>query len=135
MSWLSLVCHLGHPSVKKYSMNPASNKFDIVIVSSFLMTEAAYYLAHKFEASIVHYHTAQSSLFIVDHAVGQPNNPAFMPPLQLELSHPMTFYQRVISTLTTFAFDKLIRLLLRTEYARLTRTQRHVSCLVSASQW
>jgi glucuronosyltransferase len=93
---------LSHPDLKKL-LDDRKTKFDVVITSNFVANEAGYYLAHRFNASLAHYFTAQTALSWVDSAMGQPNNPAYMPMFLLPFTAPMTFLQRVINTVAVNA--------------------------------
>ena len=84
-------------------------KFDIVVVSAFLASEAGYYLARKFHSSLALYFTGQSSLPWVDHALGQPHNPSYMPIALLEASTDMTFLERLKNFFVTNVFHYLVR--------------------------
>ena len=79
-------------------------KFDIVLVSSFLVSEGGYYLARKFDASLALYFTGQVSLSWVDHALGQPHNPSYLSWWFLDFSREMSFIQRLINFVVTHAF-------------------------------
>ncbi len=88
--------------------NHLAKGFDVVIVSPFIASEAGYYLAEKTNADLVLFWTVQSSISVIDWAMGQPNNPAYMPFVFLDYYHPMTFIQRVINTAGAYVFH-LIR--------------------------
>ncbi len=75
-----------------------------MIVAPFMANEAGYYLAERTNAHLVLFWTVQSSTSILDWAIGQPNNPAYMPFLFFDFQHPMTFLQRAINTIGTFSF-------------------------------
>ncbi len=99
---------LGHPRMKQLLSDPET-KFDILMVSPFFASESGYYLAHKFNASLVMYFTGQASISFLDHALGMPHNPAFVPFLMLQYNHPMTFFQRVVNTIATLFFQYVVR--------------------------
>lgn len=90
-------------------MNNPETKFDVAMVIPFFGNEAGYYLAHKFNASLVLYFTGQVSLGWVDEAVGQPHNPAYLPTAILPFTSEMNFLQRAINTFGNFAFHKVLR--------------------------
>ncbi len=81
--------------------------FDVVVVSPFIASEAGYYLAQRSEAALVLFWTHQTSLSVIDWAIGQPNNPAYLPFVFFDFHHPMTFLQRLINTYATYAFHLL----------------------------
>ena len=54
--------------------NDPSTKFDVVIVINFFGDAAGYYIAQRFNASLVLYFTGQMSLPWIDEAVGQPHS-------------------------------------------------------------
>jgi hypothetical protein len=56
-------------------------KFDVVLNSVFVANEMGYYLAHKFNATLVLYFTLQCSNINIDQALGQPHSPAIMSPM------------------------------------------------------
>lgn len=99
---------LTHPEMKKL-LAKADTKFDVILVSVFLGNEAGYYLAHRWNASLVLYSTAQSGLPWVDTAMGQPHNPSYTPLPLTPYSTDMTFLQRVVNTVTTFVFEHALR--------------------------
>ena len=93
----------------KEMLNDPNTKFDIVIVQPFPGSEAGYYLAKRFNAPLAIYLTAQSNIPFVNTALGQPFNPSYMPLVANNFVAPMTFFQRVINTFTTFMFEHVIR--------------------------
>ena len=90
-------------------LNDPTTKFDIAMVLPFFGDEAGYYLAQKFNASLVLYFTGQVSLSWVDEAMGQPHNTAFQPTLVFPFTSDMTFIQRAINTFGNFFFHHIIR--------------------------
>lgn len=99
---------LSDPRMQALMHNPET-KFDVAMVIPFFGNEAGYYLAHKFNASLVLYFTGQVSLGWVDEAVGQPHNPAYLPTAILPFTSEMNFLQRAINTFGNFAFHKVLR--------------------------
>ena len=59
--------------------NKDKYQFDMVICYAMLTNELGYFMAHHFNAQLVLYSTAQSSMDFLDELVGQPNNPAILP--------------------------------------------------------
>ena len=86
---------LGHEDIKQYLKQ--GKKFDVVLVSAFLASEGGYYLADKFDASLVIYSTGQVSLPWADSALGQPHNPSYTPNPLLESGTEMSFRERLIT--------------------------------------
>ena len=101
---------LGNPDLKLLLM--AGKKFDIVIVSAFLANEGGYYLAKKFDASLVLYSTGQVSIPWLDAAMGQPHNPSYMPVALLDSSTEMSFIER----LKNFVITNLMHYAMRDYY-------------------
>merc|ERR1711894_671757 len=85
---------LGNEDIKKYLKQ--GKKFDVVLVTAFLACEGGYYLAKKFDASLVIYSTGQVSLPWADAALGQPHNPSYTPNPLLESGPEMSFLERLI---------------------------------------
>ena len=75
-------------------------KFDIVIGSAF-GSETGYYLALKFNSSMVLFGSYSSSIPWLDNAIGQPHIPSFMPTLNFEYGSDMNFYQRLKNLFAT----------------------------------
>jgi glucuronosyltransferase len=98
--------------------NDPSTKFDVVIVINFFGDAAGYYIAHRFNASLVLYFTGQMTLPWIDEAVGQPHNTAYLPTAFLPFTTEMTFIQRAINTFGNFFFHRIIRnfFILRKDY-------------------
>jgi glucuronosyltransferase len=100
---------LNHPVMKKLLSDP-NTRFDAVIVSNFMAGEAGYYLAYKWQAELALYCSAQSRLPFLSSAMGQPHNPALNTLALLPYSAgSMTFPQRVLNTVMTFAFEHIFR--------------------------
>ena len=99
---------LGDPHMQELLKNP-NTKFDLVIVQPFVGAEVGYYLAHRFKAPSAIYLTAQSALPFINTALGQPYNPAYMPLPLNNFVFPMTFFQRVINTVSSFLFEHVGR--------------------------
>lgn len=78
--------------------------FDITVVTPFLANEAGYYLAHRFQSKLVQFVTVQASFSYQDFGIGQPHNPAYIPAPFFHFTHPMTFPQRMLNFLGTWAF-------------------------------
>ena len=93
---------MGNSEIKE--LLKQGKKFDIVIVSAFLVSEGGYYLAKKFDASLAIYFTGQSSLPWVDAAFGQPHNPSYLPTPLLEAGTEMSFLERLQNFIITFLF-------------------------------
>ena len=70
---------LWHPEVEQ--LLKAKATFDVVINSVFVANEVGYYLAHKFNSTLVLYFTLQCSNINIDLALGQPHSPAIMSPM------------------------------------------------------
>ena len=90
---------LGNPDLRTFLKE--GRKFDIVVVSVFLASEAGYYLAKKFDSSLVLYSTGQSSVPWMNAALGQPHNPSYMPLPILDCSAEMTFFERLKNFIMT----------------------------------
>ena len=86
-----------------------NTKFDVALVMPFFGNEAGYYLAHRFNASLVLYFTGQVSLSWVDQAMGQPHNTAYLPTFILPYTPDMSFLQRAVNTIVNAAFHHSIR--------------------------
>jgi glucuronosyltransferase len=99
---------LGDPRVQALTNNP-DTKFDVAMVIPFFGDEAGYYLAHRFNASLVLYFTGQVSLSWVDEAMGQPHNTAYLATAILPFTSEMTFLQRAINTAGNFFFHRILR--------------------------
>ncbi len=91
---------LGNPQLRKQ----LDNGFDVVLVSSFFCSEAGFYLAKRSDAALALYFSGQVSLSLMDWAVGQPHNAAYLPFAMVDFQAPFTFVQRVINTLATYMF-------------------------------
>ena len=98
---------LSHQDVQQYLKQ--GKKFDVVVVSAFLASEGGYYLAKKFDASLVIYSTGQVSLPWVSSALGQPHNPSYMPNPLLESSEEMTFKDRLVSFVANGLMEHVFR--------------------------
>ena len=70
---------LEHPEVQKLLKDNAT--FDVVINSVFVANEVGYYLAHKFNSTLILYFTLQCSNINIDLVLGQPHSPAIMSPM------------------------------------------------------
>ena len=70
-------------------------------------SESGYYLATKFNSTVVLFSTGQVSIPWMDHAMGQPHNPSFMPIPLLEYGSDMNFFQRLKNTVVTTIFSNL----------------------------
>ena len=79
------------------------------MVIPFFGDEAGYYIAQRFNASLVLYFTGQVSISWVDEAMGQPHNTAYMPTAILPFISEMNFLQRAANTLGNFIFHRIIR--------------------------
>lgn len=90
-------------------LNDPTTKFDVAMVIPFFGDEAGYFLAQKFNASLLLYFTGQVSLSWVDEAMGQPHNTAFQPTPFLPFTSEMTFIQRTINTISNFFFHHILR--------------------------
>ena len=90
---------MGHSEIKRYLKQ--GKKFDIVLVTAFLANEGGYYLAKKFDASIVLYSTGQVSFPWVNAALGQPHNPSYVPNVFVQSGSEMNFFQRLSSFVLT----------------------------------
>ena len=86
---------MSNSEIKKYLKQ--GKKFDVVLVSAFIASEGGYYLAKKFDASLIIYSTGQVALPWADSALGQPHNPSYIPNPFLESSMDMTFVERLFS--------------------------------------
>ena len=96
------------PRLKALIDDPET-KFDVAMVIPFYGDEVGYYLANRFNASLVLYFTGQVSLSWVDEAMGQPHNTAYLPTALLPYTSEMNFFQRAINTIGNFVFHKILR--------------------------
>ena len=55
--------------------------------------EMGYYLAHRFNASLALYFTAQVACPWMDFAIGQPHNPAYIPAMMTTHDTEMSFFE------------------------------------------
>jgi glucuronosyltransferase len=69
----------------------------MVIVFPFFGNEAGYFLAQRFNASLVLYFSTQTAASWVDRALGQPHNPSYLPNNLLPYTTDMNFVQRVVN--------------------------------------
>lgn len=76
--------------------------FDVTIVLPFLANEVGFFLAHRFKSAQVQYFTGQVSASTMDFSMGQPHNPAYLPFLMFQYTHPMTFPKRILNTVATW---------------------------------
>jgi hypothetical protein len=90
-------------------LNDPTTKFDVAMVIPFFGDEVGYYIAQRFNASLVLYFTGQVSVSWVDEAMGQPHNTAYMPTVILPFTSEMNFFQRAINTLGNFVFHRIMR--------------------------
>ena len=88
----------------KPEIEKKSDVFDVVVVSVFMANDAGYFLANHFGADLVLYFTCQISLPFMNHAMGMPHNPAYMPLIVFNFKPPLTFFQRVLNTIATTLF-------------------------------
>lgn len=70
---------LDHPEILELFASNA--KFDVTINSVFVANEVGYYLAHRFNSTLILYFTIQCSFVDLDNVVGQPHNPALTDPM------------------------------------------------------
>ena len=84
-------------------------KFDIVVVSAFLASEGGYYLAKKFDASLVIYSSPQVSLPWINSALSQPNNPSYIPNHLIKTGEVMGFKERFISFIANGIMEHVFR--------------------------
>ena len=99
---------LGDPRMQAL-LNDPTTKFDVAMVIPFFGDEAGYYIAQRFNASLVLYFTGQVSVSWVDEAMGQPHHTAYMPTAILPFTSEMNFFQRAINTLGNFVFHRIMR--------------------------
>ena len=90
---------LGNTEIKEFLRN--DKKFDVVVVTISFLGEAGYYIARKFDASLAIYFSGQRSHPWVDHALGQPHNPSYLPNMFMLLGNEMTFTERLINFVLT----------------------------------
>ena len=83
----------------------STTKFDAVIVMPMWMNEVGYYLAHKFDASLVLFSSYQVSFPWINEAMGQPTNFAYMPNMFLSYGPQMTFWERLLNTYNGYWFQ------------------------------
>ena len=93
-----------HELKTKHNFFEKYDKFDVTIVYGFLTNEIGYYIAHRFNSSLVLYSAQQSSTITIDYAMGQPHNPAYLPSNGLTYKTPMNFKERLFNTLYAFAY-------------------------------
>ena len=97
---------------QKHDFFKPGQKFDIVVIYAMLTNEIGYYLAHRFDSTLILYSAVQASTINIDWALGQPHNPAVLPFIGAPYKHPMTFFQRVLNTLIhgVYILGKLLQL-------------------------
>ena len=98
---------LSHQDVQQYLKQ--GKKFDIVVVSAFLASEGGYYLAMKFEASLVIYSSPQVSLPWINSALSQPNNPSYIPNPLIKTGEMMSFKERFLSFIANGLMEHVFR--------------------------
>ena len=94
------------PEVKEILKNKV---VDVVVALPVFGNEAAYFVAHKKNASLVLFITAPVSLPWTNWAVGDIYNPSFIPVVPTGYTQEMTFIQRLINTVVTIVFQFGIR--------------------------
>lgn len=75
--------------------------FDITIAMAVGFSETSYYVAWKFNSTLALYFAQQMALSTQSWALGQPHNPAYIPMIGMEFTHPMNFWQRCINLVMT----------------------------------
>ena len=93
----------------KNLLEDSNTKFDVVLTVFFVGHEAGYYLAERFNASLVLYFTGQVSNPLIDHAMGMPHNLALLPFPMLAYPTEMTFWQRTVNFVVTNLFQHIVR--------------------------
>ncbi len=113
---------LNHREMKRLIHGPDAG-LDLVIMCPFLAGEASYYLAHRFEpllislffkswffrmnASLVLYSPSQTTMPMIERALGRSVNPAASPLFMLPLPVEMDFTQRLINFIGTAFFEHI----------------------------
>jgi len=82
---------------------------DVVVALPVFGNEAAYFVAHKKNASLVLFLTAPVSFSWTNWAIGDISNPSFMPVIPTGYTQEMTFIQRLINTVVTIVFQFGVR--------------------------
>ena len=87
----------------------ANNPVDVVVTFPVFGNEAAYYLAHRQNASLALFITGMVTLPWAAWATGDTFHPAYMPLGFTTYSQEMTFPQRLFNTLATVAVKFVVR--------------------------
>ena len=98
---------LSHKDMQRHLKE--GKKFDIVVVCAFLASEGGYYLAKKFDASLVIYSSPQVSLPWINSALSQPNNPSYIPNHLIKTGEVMTFKERFLSFIANGIMEHVFR--------------------------
>ena len=98
---------LTHPDTRKYLSE--GKTFDVLLTSPFFSMESGYFLANKFNSSLVLFGTSSASLPWLNWAGGNPFNPSYMPLGLLPYTQNMNFLQRLVNTIATVVFTFVIR--------------------------
>jgi len=111
---------LKHPEVVAMF---AKNEIDVILTAPFFANEAAYFLAHKYNASLATLLTGIVAMPPTSWAVGDIYNPSFVPNGLLGLPPSMSFSQRFINTLATVGFYLLVNVYTRPNTEEMLREQ------------
>ena len=65
--------------LKQQNFFKSNTKYDVTLVLTVGGNEPGYYVAQRFNSSLVLYFAQQMSLLNQDYAMGQPHNPAIIP--------------------------------------------------------
>ena len=85
----------------RLEIDKKTDVFDVVVVTVFSQNDVGYFLANHFGAELVLYFTGQTSLPFMNHAMGMPHNPAYMPLILFNFKPPLSFFQRLLNTFAT----------------------------------
>ena len=65
--------------LKQQNFFKSNTKYDVTLVLTVGGNEPGYYVAQRFNSSLVLYFAQQMALLNQDYAMGQPHNPAIIP--------------------------------------------------------